>query len=143
MSNESSKVWKILKKYLEIFGHLQRHEDAFAKGIPDVSFGYSNATIWIELKFLSKWPIRENTKIKIQHYTPEQKLWLRLRGRTAGRCWLFIRIADDFLLFDHIIAQEIGELNKQEMLNKAAFYSPLKNLKENIPKLLNVLSKMD
>ena len=50
--------------------------DAFAvenpanPGTPDVSYVEG----WIELKQLDAWPAREDTPVRIEHYTPQQRI---------------------------------------------------------------------
>lgn len=88
-------------------------------GIPDVSFGVAGRNGWMELKYLQAFPRREGTLVRIDHYTIAQKKWLRRRGRVAGDCWLFVRVADEWFLFDWLRAQEVTEWTSGEWREKA------------------------
>lgn len=88
-----------------------------AVGVADVAYCiYQTRTRgWIELKYLKSYPKRESTAIRIPHYTSEQKLFLWKEGEAAGFVWLFVKIKNDYYLFDHKQAQKVGGLNKKEM----------------------------
>jgi len=99
------------------YWHVQRHEDKLTLGIPDVSFGIGGGGGWIELKYLHEWPKMVNTVVSIDHYTSEQRRWLRNRGRYNQNCWLFLRVGkDEFMLFDWQQAQMVGQLTKRELI---------------------------
>ena len=109
------------KKNMRAFGHFQRHEDLAAEGIPDISFAIRNGDIgtqgWIELKWKRRYPVRPTTQIKFEHFTAAQKLWLRLRGRIAGNCWVFVQIEREWFLFDWKIAIEhLGKMTRSELM---------------------------
>lgn len=58
---------------------------------------------------MEAWPKREDTIVRIPHYTKEQKHFLLSRGRAGGRCWLLLRVgAREHLLFDSEAAQYVG-----------------------------------
>ena len=112
------------KKHMRAFGHFQRHEDLAAEGIPDISFalessggsGFKGTQGWIELKWKRKYPVRPTTQIRFEHFTAAQKLWLRLRGRIAGNCWVFVQIEREWFLFPWNVAIEhLGKMTRQEM----------------------------
>lgn len=85
------------------------HEDALNSGIPDLSYSGNGVHGWIELKWLEAWPKRDDTIVRIPHYTKEQKHFLLSRGRAGGRCWLLLRVGTrEHLLFDHEAAQFVG-----------------------------------
>lgn len=77
------------------------HEDAINTGIPDLSYSYGGVHGWIELKWLEAWPKREDTPMRLPHYTKEQKHFLLTRGRAGGRCWLLIRVGKEHLILHH------------------------------------------
>lgn len=81
-------------------------------GTPDVEFMGG----WIEIKYLPKWPKRENTPVVIHHFTAEQRIWLKQRFAKGGKVLVLIRIADCYLLFDgHLAAENIGTWTQREM----------------------------
>ena len=91
-----AKLENIFKKsLLRIMGtrwDVQSHEDRFALGIPDLSYGLLGAGGWIELKQIPEWPPRPETKGKPSKYTSEQVNWLRKRGKKAGFCFVLVRV---------------------------------------------------
>ena len=92
-------------------------------GIADVTYSLLiGVRGWIELKHIHKYPVSPKTPIRIEHYTPVQKLFLWKEGNNAGYAFLFIQIERDYLLFDHVAAQNVGELTKQEMIDCAIGY---------------------
>ena len=80
-------------------------ENPACPGTPDVQFIGG----WIELKFREEWPKREDTTVRIEHFTPQQRVWLLRRWmaevnlRTPEpRCWLLLYVEEtrEHLLFD-------------------------------------------
>lgn len=64
---------------------------------------------WIECKWLEDWPAREDTTVRIEHFSPQQRVWLlrralacRKRGTDHGLAWLVLYVAKtkEHLLFD-------------------------------------------
>lgn len=97
-----------------------RHEDSLQKGIADVSYVSKNENHgWIELKKLKSWPVRESTIVRIDHYTDDQRIWLKQKGRAGGYTWLFLQVGRDYLLFDAYHCQDVGKLNRDELLARA------------------------
>lgn len=97
-----------------------RHEDTLQLGIADVSFVSTNRVHgWMELKQIDEWPKRESTILKIDHYTDDQRLWLKRKGKAGGHVWLFVKVGRDYLLFDWEAAQRVGKLNKAALYDIA------------------------
>lgn len=108
-------MWASLRDNIGHRWHAQRHEDALAVGIPDVSYGANKVQGWIELKCLDSWPKRPDTIVRIEHYTPDQKAWLWLRGNAGGRCWLLLKVERTWLLFSHVQARQVGLLKQTDL----------------------------
>ncbi|MHB1099495.1 MAG: hypothetical protein ACYCZR_08070, partial [Burkholderiales bacterium] len=98
------------------------HEDALNPGIPDLSYSGNGVHGWIELKWLEAWPKREDTIVRILHYTKEQKHFLLSRGRAGGRCWLLLRVGREHLLFSHELAQDVGKASIDWLESAATIY---------------------
>jgi hypothetical protein len=47
---------------------------------------------WIELKVIPAFPKRESTPVRIDHFTREQRMFLRARGRAGGYCFFLLRV---------------------------------------------------
>lgn len=94
-----------VKKHPAIFA--QRIENACGNGVPDLYLKnkITGRSAWVENKLLKEFPKRADTVVKIDHYTAEQRLWLREHGNGA---WLFVQVGDEYFLFDHVAAQLVG-----------------------------------
>ena len=86
----------------------QRHEDRYASGIPDVSYGLNGVDGWIELKAVDRWPTGVPLTVGL---TAEQAAWLKLRGRAGGgRCFVLVRVGRfDHLVFHWRVARRLVE----------------------------------
>ncbi len=84
-------------------------------GTPDVQ----HIDGWLELKFREKWPAREDTTVRIEHFSPQQRIWLLRRfmacekrqmrcehGVHHGQAFLLLYVAEtkEHLLFDGMTA---------------------------------------
>jgi hypothetical protein len=74
-------------------------------GTPDVQ----HIDGWLELKFLEKWPKRETTTVRIEHFTPQQRCWLfqrylacAKRKTNHGQAFLLLYVEEtrEHMLFD-------------------------------------------
>ncbi len=105
MSEES--MWTYIRTRMGKSWDAQRHEDKNSLGIPDVSYGINGINGWIELKNIDKYPKRG--KIRLTHFTREQRFWLKNRQKYGGNCWLLLRIAQDFFIFKGDCFPELHE----------------------------------
>jgi len=66
---------------------------------------------WLELKFLEAWPKRAETTVRIEHFSPQQRVWLLRRYMACekrgtdhghGQAFLLLYVAEtrEHLLFD-------------------------------------------
>lgn len=81
-------------------------------GTPDIQFIGG----WIECKYLEDWPAREETTVRIPHFTQQQRVWLIRRWMACeklvtrqDRGWLLIYVVStkDWLLFDGLVAGKL------------------------------------
>ena len=116
-------MWKTLSKAVGNLWDATRHEDSISRGVPDVSFAAWGRGGWLELKVLTKWPIRPDTIISLDHFTPQQKVWLWRRGLYGGNTWFLLRVLskDEWLLYDYTRVREIGCLTQRQMRKKASW----------------------
>ena len=91
----------------------QRHEDKLTAGIPDVSYSI-NRHGWIELKFLPSPPKRADSILRIDHFTVDQRNWLKNHGSRGGLCFVFLQVAKCYMLFDWTKVDQIGEVTYAE-----------------------------
>jgi hypothetical protein len=93
-----------------------RVENPALPGTPDVNYVEG----WVELKSIHKWPVRSETPVRCEHFTPEQRVWLVRRCRAGGRAHLLVRVGQDILLFDGVTAAlHFGKVNKSRLLELA------------------------
>jgi hypothetical protein len=77
--------------------HMGRVENPCDPGMPDVSWAWAGLEGFVELKDLNGWPKRGGP-VRVRHFRPAQKIWLRRRTRAGGRCHVLIRIGNEWLL---------------------------------------------
>lgn len=96
---KESNLWSTIKRNLPNV-HWQRIESTTGVGIPDINGCYNGCDFWIEIKYLDAFPKRPATPVRINHFTAEQKLWLKRRGEVGGRVLLFVQVGREYFLFD-------------------------------------------
>ena len=119
--NEAS-FWRYLKGLLPRSAHFQRHEDIAAAGIPDLSYAWNNVDGWIELKYYKKWK-KQNIN-HIDSWTKIQRHWLRKRRAAGnGRCFLFVKIENEYLLFTKKgLGLDLEKLSREQLTTAAVIY---------------------
>lgn len=86
-------------------------------GTPDVSY----AGGWIENKAMEHWPVKPETPLRVDHFTPQQRIWLIRRRRAGGRAFLLLTVGRDWLLFDGAVAAEcLGKVPQHTLYTLAA-----------------------
>lgn len=85
-------------------------------GTPDVSY----AGGWIENKAMEHWPVKPETPLRVDHFTPQQRIFLIRRRKAGGRAFLLLTVERDWLLFDgDTAARFLGTSTKAELLPMA------------------------
>lgn len=136
MRSESA-MWKKLRPIL-IEAKLDpvRVENPIHPGTPDVNICDGR---WIELKCIPKWPARASTRVRIPHYTPQQRVWLYRRWKAApGSTLLLLEVRSDqqWLLFDGDVAAKIvGRANTADHRTSARAVITVHELSE-LPKII-------
>jgi hypothetical protein len=94
-----------------------------ASGFPDRYFAVEGRHGLIEFKYVTGWPTRPGTVVKVEHFTPQQKAFLNITGSKAGGgVFLVIQIGPlDVFIFDYKAAQYVGDLVRGH-LEDAALY---------------------
>lgn len=108
--NEAT-FWAAVRKGLSAFPRtdLERVENGCKSDTPDVNYCIDGREGWIELKHVREAPKRAATVVKVDHYTPGQRLWAIRRASCGGLVWLLIRIGDEtFLLNGAMAARYLG-----------------------------------
>ena len=112
-------LWQYCRRHMADRGILMRIENAFYKGVPDVNFLIGGIEGWLELKFLHEFPKKENTPVKIPHFTQEQKLWHKERWENHGLTAMLLQVNDYYFLFVSDKIALVGHLSKRGLINNA------------------------
>lgn len=116
-------MWRNMRQRMHPYwDEATRHEDKLSGGIADVSFVCGGEHGWIELKQIDAWPKRKNTIVRCKHYTSEQRIFLKRKGRAGGNTWLFAKIGREYLLIHWTQAQLFGTLNSEDTLGLAGHW---------------------
>lgn len=98
--------------------------DAFAvenrawPGTPDVNYQEG----WIELKQAGRWPPKGGD-LKLEHFTKQQRYFLRERWGNGGNVFLLLKVGRDWLLFDgDVAARDVGRATKEQLFGVARAY---------------------
>lgn len=121
-------VGKMLKQYDPI-----PVENPAYPGTPDLNYIEG----WLELKYAERWPLRGGI-LRIEHYTPQQKVWGIRRQMSGGRTHLLLQVGQEWLLFDSITAAEyVGKSSREELIAVAqkVWHKGIKDKKEFIREL--------
>ena len=95
-------------------------ENPLHPGTPDVSYVGG----WIELKQIEEWPKRPSTVVRVEHNTPQQRIWQLRERKAGGTCWVLLQCRRDWLLFEAMDAVfNLGSSTKEELLEIATYVS--------------------
>jgi|GEM_PF-2202952 len=116
-----SQVIKALKR---MRSDPQAVENSANPGCPDVECLRG----WLELKYLPNWPKQMDTVVRIDHYTQQQRNFLRRRWNAGGGAWLLLRVGSrgtiENLLFEAPEAWEwVGRVPRARLVDLAILHS--------------------
>jgi hypothetical protein len=125
-------------------------ENVCCPGCPDVNYGgacppliqsklfdemnliTSHLEGWIELKWEKEWPAKGGP-LRVPHYTQQQKVWARRRRYRGGACWLLLQVGADWILLDGLVAAlSLGEVNREQLIDRAHAYWPQQPTREEL-----------
>jgi len=87
-------------------------ENPAGPGTPDVNY----IDGWIELKWLRRWKRNaETSPVLIDHYTNQQRLWMRRRSLRGGKAYLLLQVGKEWLLFKYPELMEVGKVTRSEL----------------------------
>lgn len=108
MGSEAS-LWKTVSKNMKEFWEVQRVENLVGPGTPDVYVTMNTGNmVWIENKHAHKWPKRSSTPLNIDHFTPQQRSFIRRHGAKGANVFILLQVDTDYFLLDHTEAPNIG-----------------------------------
>lgn len=123
MGSEGS-LWKTVRKNMK--GHWQptRVENPANPGTPDIYFTMkkNSAMGWIELKHVPEWPKRETTTLKIKHFTPQQRVFIKVHGELGANIYVLLQVARDYFLLEWDLALKIGTLTRGDLFREAYWW---------------------
>ena len=91
-------------------------ENPALPGTPDVNYVEG----WIELKWLEDWPTNEETVVRFDHFTPQQRTWHLRRRLANGQSWFLIQCKQEWLLLDGAVAiQYVNACTRSELYSIA------------------------
>jgi len=99
--------------------HAVAVENPIWPGTPDVNYSLG----WIELKELKGWPEQEDTPVLIDHFTQEQRLFSKMRGRAGGSSILILKVGNEWLFFNgEPVWESVGKVCKADLFLYAQKY---------------------
>lgn len=114
-------------------------ENPMHPGTPDVNYVEG----WIELKWLKRWPKNaDKSPVLIEHFTPQQRVWLRRRALRKGNVLLLFQVSHTkewFLFKGDVAAEHFGKITRPQMYELA--YKVWTGLKDK--ELLECLRQKD
>ena len=108
-------------------------ENPIYPGTPDLNYTCG----WLELKWLRQWPTNDASVVKLDHFTREQRAWLKRRWGKGGNVFLLLQCKMDWLLFDgETAAKYVGRKNRKSLID-ISLYTSRSGLRHNILHLLD------
>ena len=113
MGSESS-LWNTLRNNMKDRWRAERIENGVGLGTPDVyaTLLENGSMHWIELKHVHEYPKRITTIVNVDHFTAQQKGFIRRHHKAGANVWVLIQIKRDYYLFHGLNSLKIGELTK-------------------------------
>lgn len=115
---ETKFVWERIRDHLK---PLDAKRIEGTPGFPDVEM----IGCLLELKYAPAWPVRETTHLKLNSLKDDprgkrQRNFWRRRVRKGGRCFVLLRVANDWLLFRGVdAAEKLCYSTKSELMHAA------------------------
>lgn len=97
-------------------------ENPCRPGTPDVYGCIEGSMFWIELKWAEDWP-KKGGKLRIKHFSREQRLWLRQHNVYGGRSFMILQVYNCWYLLSGIWAADNIDKVSQKEIHKAALVS--------------------
>lgn len=91
-------------------------ENPVCPGTPDVNYGGDGTEGWLELKSIDAWPANSTTALRIEHYSPQQRVWHVRRSRVGGNVYVLVKVASDWFLLEGMdAARELGKVPRARL----------------------------
>lgn len=119
-------LWNLTRKKLAPYGRLVRIESPSTEpGIPDVCYCIQGSTGFIELKEITRWPVRATTAFRISHLSLEQVVFAEAWTASGGASSMLLQVGRDYLLLGVGSIRKIYDraLTKDGMVAECAVFS--------------------
>lgn len=119
--------------------HAVAVENPAHPGTPDVNYIEG----WLELKKLKAWPKSDDAPVALEHFAPQQRIWLRNRTVMGGSSYMLLQVGNEWLLFTGRVAADIvGRVSRRVLYLRCLLRcSPLKKAEKELLKFLRDANK--
>lgn len=116
MGSEASMRHRVLEMLAPL--HAVAVENSVGPGTPDVNCSLG----WIELKQIADWPVAPTTPVRIPHFRPGQRDWLRRRCQGGGAAWVLLRVGRSWtLVWGALAADALGHtMTRSDLVTQSA-----------------------
>ena len=111
--------WKTVKAQLAAVDP-RRVDNSAGPGTPDVNFGGwldgQRVEGWVELKWVREGPANPETPLRVDHFTPQQRIWLRRRWKRGGVALLLLQVGRAWFMLDGATAaKHLGNVSLEDL----------------------------
>jgi hypothetical protein len=133
------RLWDKLRRATAGKIHTERIENIVGVGRPDVDTLVSGSFVPIELKQISEWPVRAQTRVMGEKGLSQvQKNWHLNWRRWGGKSLIVVGVGEDVFTFDGVLADQLNDYNSAEF-KKAAL---IEGLQETVALLIKMGHKL-
>ena len=114
------KVQRGLGAVLDGMGErLDRVENGVVEGMPDVNMACGSVELWVELKYIDRWPSRANTHVLGKRgLRVEQINWHLRQQRAGGKSFVLVGIGKEIYVAKGSWAKDINGWTSEEWFKK-------------------------
>lgn len=102
--------------------HAVAIENKLETGTPDINYCVQGWEGWLELKSIEKFPKHSNTVVRIEHFTLDQRRWIKHRQSCGGTAGVLLQVGDEIFLFMDVTAVVIGTLTEEQLRRRCTAY---------------------
>jgi hypothetical protein len=74
------------------YGHVARIENMIGSGYPDIDYCIRGVAGKVESKWRLNWPKDPDGIVTLDHFTNQQRIWIRDRHRAGGRIYVMLEV---------------------------------------------------
>lgn len=79
-------------KQMKRYGHVTRVENMIGSGYPDIDYCIRGSAGKVESKWRLRWPRDPADVVTLDHFTNQQRLWIRDRHLSGGRIFVSLEV---------------------------------------------------